>query len=175
MTDKIMMEANGFAALEEVLERFGSDRTRWPAPLRRNLAGLLAESAEAKARLREAEALDRLLDLAPEPEIDTRALADRILAAAIAEAPAAAALPSVAAVPPAPHLSRRPPMHREREWPAAALLAASLVLGTLFGVSGTFDQAVAPLVADASGDAEFDSGQIAFDSDAFSMFEEDLL
>lgn len=174
MTDKTMMEANGFAALEEVLERFGSDRTRWPAPLRRNLAGLLAESAEAKARLREAEALDRLLDLAPEPEIDTRALADRILAAAIAEAPAAAALPSVAVVPPAP-LSRRPPMHREREWPAAALLAASLVLGTLFGVSGTFDQAVAPLVADASGDVEFDSGQIAFDSDAFSMFEEDLL
>lgn len=173
MTDETMMEANGLAALDEVLERFGSDRTRWPAPLRRDLASLLAESAEAKTRLREAEALDRLLDLAPEREIDTRALADRILAAAIAEAPAAA-LPAVAAVAPASS-SRRPPMHRDREWPAAALLAASLVLGTLFGVAGTFDQAVAPLMAEASGDMEFDSGQIAFDSDAFSMFEEDLL
>jgi len=171
MTEKSNMEGTGLDALEQALERYGSDRTRWPAPVRRNFAGFLAESAEAKARLREAEALDRLLDLAPEPEIDTRALADRILAAAKAEIPAAAE-------PPARRVAwaifeRRP--SAEAQWPAAALLAASLVLGTVFGLAGTFDQAVAPLVAEASSETDIDLGQLAFDSDAISMFEEDLL
>ncbi len=50
--------------------------------MRRDFAGVLARDSAAKTRLREAEALDRLLDLAPQPATDTRALADRILAAA---------------------------------------------------------------------------------------------
>lgn len=171
MTEKSTIHGTGLEALEQVLERFGSDRTRWPAPVRRNLAGLLARSTEAKARLREAETLDRLLDLAPQPEIDTRALADRILAAAIAETPAAAPAPGVRIG--WATFGRRPAA--EAQWPAAALLAASLVLGTVFGLTGTFDRAVAPLVADASYETEIDPGQIAFDADAISMFEEDLL
>jgi hypothetical protein len=172
MTEKTTMDGTGLDALERVLERFGSDRTRWPAPVRRDLAGLLAGNAEAKTRLSEAEALDRLLDLAPQPEIDTRALADRIVAAAIAETPAAAPVPKARVA--WASLGRRT---SEGQWPAAALLAASLVLGTVFGLTGTLDQAVAPLVADASYEAEteIDSDQIAFDADAFSMFEEDLL
>ncbi len=171
MTEKNIIDGTGLDALEQALERFGSDRTRWPAPVRRSLAGLLASSADAKARLREAEALDRLLDLAPEPAIDTRALADRIMAAAAAEIPAAA-----------------PPKARvawasfgggataaRAEWPAAALLAASLVVGMFFGLNGTLDTAVAPLVAQASTDADIDPGLLAFDGDAMGMFEEDTL
>ena len=170
MTEKSKIEGTGLDALEQVLERFGSDRTRWPAPVRRNFAGLIAGSPEAKARLREAEALDRLLDLAPEPEIDTRALADRIMAAALAETPAA--------TPPKARVAwaifeRRP--SAEEQWPAASLLAASLVLGTVFGVAGTFDQVTEPLVATVTDEMEADPGQIAFDADAISMFEEDLL
>ena len=170
MTEKNTIEGTGLDALDRVLERFGSDRTRWPAPVRRNFAGLLATSADAKARLREAEALDRLLDLAPEPEIDTRALADRILAAAAAETPAVA------------HPKARIAWAKiggattaRAEWPAAALLAASLVLGMFVGLNGTFDTAVAPLVAQASTSDDIDSGQIAFDSDAMGMYEEDTL
>lgn len=170
MTEKSNMEGIGLDALEQTLERYGSDRTRWPAPVRRNFAGLLAESPEAKARLREAEALDRLLDLAPEPEIDTRALADCILAAAKAEIPAAAEPRARVAW---AIFERRP--SAEAQWPAAALLAASLVLGTVFGFAGTFDQAVAPLMAEVTSETDIDLGQLAFDSDAISMFEEDLL
>ncbi len=170
MTERSTIEGTGVGALEQVLERFGSDRTRWPAPVRRDFAGLLTSSAEAKARLREAEALDRLLDLAPEPEIDTRALADRIVAAAAAERPAVAP-PEIRA---AGATGARAAATRI-EWPAAALLAASLVLGMFVGLNGTFDTAVAPLVAQVSADADIDPGQIAFGSEGLDMFEEDLL
>jgi hypothetical protein len=176
MTENINTEGAGLDALELVLERFGSDRTRWPAPVRRNFAGLLSSNPEAQKRLREAEALDRLLDLAPMPQIDTRALTDRILGAAAAEAPRIK--PDVAARPQgvAP-FRRRPPMGAvEAQWPAAALLAASLVLGVFSGFWGTFDTAVAPLMtASAAVETEIDPGQLALDSDGISMFEEDLL
>jgi hypothetical protein len=169
MTEKSTIQGTGLDGLEQALERFGSDRTRWPAPVRRDFAGLLARDAGAKARLREAEALDRLLDLAPQPAIDTRALADRILAQAVAETPAVA--PPKARVAWAV-FDRRPPL---AQWPAAAVLAASLVLGTFVGLSGTFDMAVGSLVAEVAEDTEFDPGQLAFDSDAIGFFEEELL
>jgi hypothetical protein len=170
MTEKITTGGASLDAFEDVLERFGSDRTRWPAPVRRNFAGLLAESPEARERLRQAEALDRLLDLAPEPAFDTRARADRILAAAEAETPTAARPPARSRW---SVFERRPAPTHEAQWPAAALLAASLVLGGFFGLSGTFDTAVEPLVASTS--YEIDPGQIALDSDAISLFEEDTL
>ena len=52
MTEKTTGEGAGLAAFAQVLETFGSDRTRWPAPVRRDFAGLLATSAEAQAKLR---------------------------------------------------------------------------------------------------------------------------
>jgi len=174
MTKKV---TNGKADLEtlgQVLDRYGSDRTRWPAPVRRDFAGLLSTSAEAQGRLREAEALDRLLDLAPAPVIDTRALTDRILAAAAAEKPAAAppSRPRPWSV-----FSRRTAGANEPQSPAASLLAASLVLGAVFGMSGTFDRTVEGLMtANATTlETEIDPGRIAFDSDALSLFEEDTL
>jgi predicted dienelactone hydrolase len=172
MTEKNNIEGNGLEALEQVLERFGADRTRWPAPVRRDFAGLIATDREAKARLREAEALDRLLDLAPQPPVDTRALTDRIMAAALAEAPAV----------PQPQArvawaqSDRRTSAVSAQWPAAAALAASLVLGAIFGMTGLFDTTVGPLVADASYDTEYDSGRIALgSSDTADLFEEDFL
>ncbi|WP_295559268.1 hypothetical protein [uncultured Hyphomicrobium sp.] len=169
MTEKSNMQGVSLEALGEVLDRFGADRTRWPAPVRRDFAGLIARDPEAKARLREAEALDRLLDLAPEPEIDTRALASRIVAAARAEAQA---VPQPRARVAWASFDRRAV---EAQWPAAGLLAASLVIGAFFGLNGAFDAAVSPLVTAASYETEIDSGRIAFDSGATDMFEEDLL
>lgn len=169
MTGNTKFDGDGHAALGEALERYGSDRTRWPAPVRRDLAGLLAGNAEAQRRLAEAEALDRLLDLMPdEPEIDTRALASRIMAAAEAEAPIRTRAPVPA---------RRVAPSAESPWAAAALLAASLVLGTVFGVSGTFNSALETVAssAETSDEASTDPGQIAFDSGSLDLFEEDLL
>jgi len=173
MTKNITNGKADLEALGQVLDRFGSDRTRWPAPVRRDFAGLLAGSVEAQGRLREAEALDRLLDLAPEPVVDAGALADRILAAAAAEKPAAAA-PRAR---PWSIFERRAASAAEAQWPAASLLAASLVLGAVFGLSGTFDRTVETLMtADASSyETDIDPGRIAFDSNAISLFEEDML
>lgn len=178
MTEKTTGEGAGLAAFAQVLETFGSDRTRWPAPVRRDFAGLLATSAEAQAQLREAEALDRLLDFAPPPHIDTGALASRILAAAAAESVAPAA---PQAAPRARSIFERSSnkganaTRNTEQWPAAALLAASLVLGAIFGFSGTFDRQADTAVAEASSDPDMDPAQIAFDSGEISMFEGDML
>lgn len=171
MTEKNNMEGNGLDAFEQVLDRFGADRTRWPAPVRRDFAGLIATEPGAKARLREAEALDRLLDLAPQPPVDTRALTDRIMAAALAEAPQPQPQARIASA-----KSQRRTSAVIAQWPAAAALAASLVLGAIFGMAGLFDTTVGPLVADASYDTEYDSGRIALgSSDTADLFEEDFL
>lgn len=174
MTEKNRIDGDGLEAFGEVLDRYGSDRTRWPAPVRMRFARLISEDGAAGQRLKEAEALDRLLDLAPPPAVDTRALASRIMAALEAETGVAAGQ--------GPKRAWSPEIVRNRvvtsgrtHGPAAALLAASLVLGMFSGLSGTFETAVQPLVADATYEGDGDLGQIAFDSNAMSFFEEDYL
>lgn len=171
MTKRTSMEETDLGAFERVLETFGADRTRWPAPVRRNFAALLATSAEAEARLKEAQALDRLLDLAPLPEIDSGALAARIVAAAAADHPRGKGEPR------APTLFERRRMRpgAESQWPAAALLAASLVLGVFSGFLGTFDGAVQGAASETAFATDVDPAHIAFDSGSISMFEGDLL
>jgi hypothetical protein len=170
MTDKTKTTESGVGTLDQVLDTFGADRTRWPAPVRRNFAGLLAESARARERLREAEALDRLLDLAPTPKVDTRALADRIMTATQGE----------------PRVLPRAPITRNGRrsydagavWPAAAMLAASLVIGVFVGLSGAFTGTVGTLVAASQYDApenELDAGRIALDSESAGLFDGDYL
>lgn len=81
-------------ALGTLVDRFGADRTRWPAPDRLRFATLLKESAEARRTLAEAEALDRLLDEAPLVDAGRHgALCDRIVARALAETAGATAAP----------------------------------------------------------------------------------
>lgn len=68
------------ATLEHVLDVYGSDRSRWPAELRAELATLIEDSAEARARLEEGEALDQLLARAPAPAPASADLAAQIVA-----------------------------------------------------------------------------------------------
>jgi hypothetical protein len=138
--------------------------------VRRDFASLLATSAEAQKRLREAEALDRLLDLAPQPETNTRALADRIMAAVEKETAAVLTQPRARVA-----WAQRGGRAIEAQWPSAALLAASLVLGAVFGLTGKLESAVAPLmVAEASAE-DIDPGRIALDTDNADLFAEDIL
>lgn len=175
MTEKNNFGDRDLEAFGQVLECYGSDRTRWPAPLRKRFASVVSTNAAAAERLREAEALDRLLDMAPPPAIDTNALAGRIMAAAAG----AEARPGVGS---AARPKWRPALARSRlvasgrtHGPAAALLAASLVLGMFSGLSGTFDAAVQTQTADAAASAGVDFNQIALDNNAVSFFEEDYL
>jgi hypothetical protein len=175
-------QAEDRAALERMLEVHGADRTRWPARERLKFASLICEDEEAQRLVKEAAALDALLDLAPRAGKDREhALKERIVAAALKSAG-----PKLAVVPGRNEgnpgrwqaWARRPSFAKARmggEWPAAALLAASLVLGVLLGSVGAFESTVAE-VAEATGlTAAGESSQLALGEEIIAAPEEDLL
>jgi len=186
MTDDHDFRAAELEALERLLASCGSDRTRWPAPERLRFAPLLAASGEAQRLLKEAAALDRVMDFAPRPSrARAEALAERIVAAATAESEgglgrhrAARALRRVLS--PAPigmaSLARRTATASMR-WPAAALLAASLAIGAFAGTEGLFEAAIEPLAVAVGPDseAEADASHLAFGDERAGLLEEDLL
>jgi len=173
-------------ALERLLEIYGADRTRWPARERLRFASVISEDKAASRMLAEAEALDILLDSASRPsDAAVDALKDRIMATALRELPVEV---SVAARPSASVTSiwarRRalPAMApRAVEWPAAAVLAASLVLGVMLGSAGTFDATMSQMAqvaglqsAAADNAGTVDSAQLALGDEIDSQYE-DLL
>lgn len=153
------------ADLEAALDTYGADRTRWPAPLRHALSGLIASSEEAQKLLDDAERFDRLLDMAPGPSAaDLARLSDRIVAAAERQPRMITSRPAPVEVP------RRA---REFGW-AAAALAASLVLGILAGQSRLVTSAT-DLLAGASQTTNDSGAQLAFTDDIDGLADEDLL
>lgn len=120
--------------LERMLEAFGADKARWPADRRAGAEALLARQdasgAAARRLLAEARGLDRLLAASPAPA-DLTALADRIAATAGALPPAPAEIITL----PAARRSdvRSKPSYGARSWTAAAVLAASLLVGVVVG------------------------------------------
>jgi hypothetical protein len=139
---------------ERLLDVYGGDRTHWPADARAAAAQLVARDARARRLLAEAEALDRLLERAPLPGLATEAaLADRIVAAA-QRSPrivkfAGAIVPQLGA----PKASRGGPWKPRpvgTELRAAGLLAASLAVGVLIGLSN-LPHSVAPALAELTG------------------------
>jgi len=173
-------------ALERLLEIYGADRTRWPARERLRFAGVISEDKAASHMLAEAKALDALLDRAPRPsEAAVEALKDRIMAAALREPPAqvsAATRPSASIT---SIRSRRRVLPaitaRFAEWPAAAVLAASLVVGVMLGSAGTFDATMTQMAqvaglqsATSDNTGTVDSAQLALGDEIDSQYE-DLL
>lgn len=142
---------------ERLLDSYGGDRARWPLSLAGSAEALLRASAEARRKLDEAQALDRLLDTPPVVDgARLGALADRILAQATS---VPRGQPEVSAAKPAP-IDRRgqiirlpaPAMRAPRPvqpaarkpararafdipWRAAAALAASLLMGVAIGLT----------------------------------------
>ena len=164
--------SNGdLAALEQALETYGPDRTRWPVDVRHGLSRLIASSAEAQQLVAEAEVFDTLLDRAPVlSAADNAALLERIVAAA-AQQPRAVHSP--VQVP----LVRTKPIFigRQQHGWAAAALAASLVLGVMAGGTqsvGTVSEAFGIAV---SGDSASAEQQLASTDEAEGLIYEDLL
>lgn len=150
------------AQLEAVLDLHGASPARWPDAGRAELLALIAREPEAARLMAEAEALDRLLGKASAPP--PHGLEARIMAAA-------AVLPQAEgrgqAMPQRPTLQRggsalvaRPGARGivRRMWPEAALLAASLFLGLVIGLSG---QAIPTLQSVAALTGEDDGLGIA--------------
>lgn len=178
MTDGKTSYPGDLEAFERLLDSYGSDRTRWPAPQRLEFAGLLASNPEAQRLYREAEAFDGLLDLAPRPKTDKAALVERIAAAAFADAPDETPRWQVAALKRAMERPRPAPRSyfRRVSWQVSSVLAASLVLGAFTGFSGMLDRTVGPLVVSADdGLTDGEVGQLALDSGTVPPSEEDLL
>ena len=62
------------------------------------------------------------------------------------------------------------------EWPAAAVLAASLVLGVMLGTTGTVGAAMQEVAQVAGfGNGTSDGAQLALGDDALGQIDEDLL
>jgi hypothetical protein len=129
------------AQLAAVLETHGANEERWPDVMRAQLATLVAEDDRAARLLAEARALNKLLAFAPVGRGEG-GLEARILAAA-------SALPQQAA---GSARVRKPSYGQSNEgrlvriaqpvrsalriWPELTLLAASLFIGLLIGLSG---------------------------------------
>ena len=171
-------------ALERLLDVCGADRTRWPARERLRFASFIGEDEGAKRLLAEADALDSLLDRAPRAsEARERALQERIVAAALRSSETKLAVVSNRSLAPAASsLRARLPGLRgfgggrvKAEWPVAALLAASLVMGVILGSAGTLDRAVQE-VAEISGYTTApDTSQVALGEEIVAPVDEDLL
>ena len=119
MTEKLSNELEKF---RDFVEAYGADTDRWPEDRRHWAQAVASQTPEAETLLREAEAVDRLLDLAPPPEEDTSALMRRILADA-----------------PAPSKSRR--RWAEQIWPFGPVWipAGGLVLASVLGAIAGWD------------------------------------
>jgi hypothetical protein len=166
-------------ALARLLEIHGADRTRWPARERLRFASVITDDKAAGKLLAEAQALDRLLDKAPmSSEAGLDALKERIMAAALSGPVSRGAV----VMPFRPAASKLRPVQTWRrpalpvkfaDWPAAAVLAASLVLGVMLGSAGTFDTAVQE-VAQVTG-LGADNSQVALSEDILGQSDEDML
>ena len=180
MTAKDHERSTDVEALQRLLDVYGADRSRWPARDRLKFAELLAESADARRILGDAGAFDRLLDMAPGAEAAAvGALAGKIAAAASAEPKRAGrSIEAPHAMGATRTVKRLPERTRQIiDWPAAALMAASLVLGVFVGTNGYFDDVTGQtaVVAASGADIDTDASAIAFGGDAASLLEEDLL
>lgn len=143
------------AELQDLLDTWGGEPSRWPPKVRLRIAELSALGAPARQIIERGGALDRLLDLMEDrppaaAAEQTSALADRIMAAALAApvpapVPAAAPsakivelprrLPAVVAAPSAVRSAPVLPAFDGRRWHTAGLLAASLLAGIYIGGS----------------------------------------
>lgn len=152
----------GLDRLEATLDTYGADRTRWPAPLRHDLSGLIAGNEDARKLLRDAELFDRLLDSTPQYDaarLDN--LKERIAGAAERQ-------PRLVSTRPETTTAR--PVLRRHHGLAATALAASLVLGVLAGQSSIVNSLLGADPAYTSY-----SRQMAQSDDADILLDEDFL
>ncbi|WP_045836063.1 hypothetical protein [Hyphomicrobium sp. 99] len=161
----------GLDKLEAALDAYGADRTRWPAPLRLALSGLLATSSEAQSMLKDAEAFDRLLDKAPQyDQSRLDGLSQRIMATAERQPRVVASGSGYAG-----ESEKRPSAwswQRRNHGFAATALAASLVLGVFAGQLNVFNSSAEVLLG---GNGNASSTRLAQTDDADVLLDEDLL
>ena len=166
-----MTAKTGLELLDDVLAIYGGDRARWPAAARSELSGLIASSAEARAMMAEAEALDLLMDLAPKVSGDRLALLSERIAAQ------AERTPRMSVIPGANQRRAKPAPEWRRHATGITALAASLVLGLMIGQNATLAPAVSEIATAVGIESLGDGSQIAAADEAYIDvgIDEDLL
>lgn len=165
-----MATKSGLELLDHVLAAYGSDRTRWPASSRLELAELIAHSDGARAMLAEAEALDRLLDMAPAvASARVAALSDRIAAQAL-RGPRIVSAKEIMA----PPAARPAPVWR-RHAAGISALAASLMIGLFAGQNATVAPAVSELASAVGIESLSDNAKVAATDETYVGLDEDML
>lgn len=145
MTDERKMDSkDNRQRLRQVLSAYGADRARWPAEDRRSLAQALDLDAEMRAFETEAREIDALLSSAPVPAAGAarRSRAVAGVLERIGEPTANNVVPLGSRKPAQPARRRG----RTAEWPAATLIAASLVLGIALGQSTVWDDVASTIL-----------------------------
>lgn len=126
------------ATLEEVLDAYGSDRSRWPGSKRHQLEKFIEKDDAAQRLVREAEALERVMSASP-PAVATDDLKARIMASVTNDPERAATVIPITATA-SGRSSTGGAMNVRTYWPAAAL-AASFAIGLYLGIAGLGSQA----------------------------------
>ncbi len=138
----MMTQDKSLEKLAQLLERHGADAARWPDTGRAAMQTLIRTNPAAKALADEAAALERVLDAAP-PLGGTKALESGILALISEPEDTRAGAQLIAFPEPGTTAD-----HSAGRWGAAALLAASLLVGIWVGAGGYAESLVrAPLEA----------------------------
>ena len=164
-----MTAKTGLELLDDVLAIYGSDRSRWPLAERQELAVLIANSAQARKMLAEAEALDRLLNHAPKMSDGRVALLAERIAAQAVHTPRMTAIPGGAA-----RRANSAPAWRQHAAGITAL-AASLVLGIMVGQSASVAPAVSEIATVVGIESLGDGSQVASTDEAYIGIDEDML
>jgi hypothetical protein len=160
----------GGTDLQELLDIYGADVARWPAHAQGRADHLLAAGPETGRMMAEAKALDAVLALAPLPATDRRvALADRIVAEALQSKPEPRTSGSGVVIPwpgaARERGSRLLRASRSPAWRAAALLAASLLVGVFIGAQDLAPGAVHRLVEAVEYNSDFDQAAAVISGD----------
>lgn len=164
-----MATKSGLELLDDVLAAYGSDRKRWPAAVRLELSQLIAASPEAREMLEEAEALDRLIDMAPAmAPARIAALSDRIAAQAM-RGPRIVSAKEIAAPP------VRPVPAWKRHAAGLSALAASLMIGLFAGQNASVAPAVSELASAVGIESLSDNTKIAATDETYVGLDEDML
>ena len=155
-----MDDAKGaLAQLTEVLDVYGARAERWPDELRSQLLAFIEEDSGGAKLLAQARALDELLCAFP-PVGDSAPLERRILAAASVMPQKNGRIDLLAAYRRKAkgralvrYVPKQQPEPEPRIWPELALLAASLFVGLMIGLSGQAIPALRNIAVVADGES----------------------
>jgi len=126
-------------ALEAILDIYGSDRSRWPQSSRPALENFIDENKEAHRLLKEAQALDRVMNTSSS-FVAGDALKAKIMASVASDTSRSARVVPITAVKSARDHVSGMGKAQQGYWPAAAL-AASFAFGLYLGIAGLGSQA----------------------------------